>query len=397
MKTLYLDMVSGIAGDMLLGLLLDLGLDQADLEQALKQLPIEGWQLQVAREKRLGITGTRLQVVLSDSEQPQRRWREIDDLIATAHLPETVKSKARKVFRRLGEAEAKIHGKPVEDIHFHEVGAVDAIIDIVGSVYGLERLGIEQLIGGAVPLGFGSCQTAHGNYPLPAPATAELIGGWPVRDAACDKELVTPTGAALLTTLAISNPLPNMHLKRTAYGIGGWDLPDRPNLIRGLLGETGSATLERDSVVVLETHIDDADPETIGFLMERLLTEGALDVGFSPLQMKKNRPGCKITAIVSPNDEATIAHLLLRETGSGGVRTQIVQRYKFQRRFEKIETEFGPVTVKLFFDGERLSHATPEYDECRRLAQQKNLPFPEVQRRLRNAIETHYFLPTDIS
>ncbi|PLX78403.1 MAG: TIGR00299 family protein [Desulfuromonas sp.] len=395
MKTLYLDMVGGIAGDMLLGLLIDLGLEQTDLELTLKQLPIDGWRLQVNREQRLGITGTRLQVILTGAEQPRRRWREIDALIAGTNLSSSVKTKAREVFRQMGKAEAKVHGKPIEDIHFHEVGAVDAIIDIVGSVYGLERLGIEQLVGGTAPLGFGSCQTAHGNYPLPAPATVELLGGWPVRDAACDKELVTPTGAALLATLATSAPLPEMQLKRTAYGIGGWELPDRPNLIRGLLGETDSATLNRDSVVVLETHIDDADPETLGFLMERLLEAGALDVGFSPLQMKKNRPGCRITVISPPLNEATLAHLVLRETGSGGVRTQIVQRYKFQRRLEKIETEFGPVTIKLFFDGENLSHATPEYDECCNLAREKSLPFPEVQRRIRNAIDAHFFLPTD--
>lgn len=394
MKQLYLDLVGGIAGDMFLGLLLDLGLDLGELEEALRSLPVSDWSLRVGTEQRLGITGTRL-VVEVTAPQPHRHWHQIDALIESSPLPATVIGKARTIFRRLGEAEAKVHGKPLEEIHFHEVGAVDAIVDIVGTVFGLERLGIGRLLAGLVPLGFGTCRTAHGPYPLPAPATAELLAGWPVRDANCDRELVTPTGAALLTTLAEPGPLPAMRLSRTGHGIGGWQLPDRPNLLRGLLGESVDSPLERDSVSVLEAHLDDVPAERLGYLMERLLADGALDVGFSPLQMKKNRPGTRVTLICAPADEAALARRLLRETGSGGVRCQNASRYKFERRSRQIDSEFGPVRVKLFFEAGRLSHATPEFDDCRRLALQHNLPLPEVERRIRQAIDTQIFGTTE--
>lgn len=387
MKTLYLDPFSGISGDMFLGLLFDLGLDAEQLCATLKTLPVSGWSIETTRETRLGISGTRA-FVHTDQPQPHRRWSDIDAMLAQAPLDEKIRSKARVMFRRLGEAEARVHGTSLEEIHFHEVGAVDAIIDIVGAATGLRLLQIDLVVCAPLPLSHGFVKAAHGRMPLPAPATAELLAGHPICDANSDRELVTPTGAVIATCLASFGPLPDMQLSRTGYGVGGRELTDRPNLLRGFLGETADQGLETDQVVVLESHLDDASPEWLGHLLDLLLEAGALDVGFTALQMKKNRPGTRLTVISEPAQAQSLATLLLHHSSASGVRSSLQRRWKLPRRIAQVDTPWGAVTVKLFYVGERLLRATPEFEDCRALSCRHGIPLPEIYRQVERAADS---------
>ncbi len=385
MKLLYLDTFAGISGDMFLGLLVDLGLPLAELEAELRKLPVTGWRLECRREKRLGIEGTRVEV-LCEEQKHHRTWAGIDCMLAESALPAPVRELARRIFRRIGVAEAKVHGVPMETVHFHEVGALDSILDIAGAAVGLHQLGIGQVSCSPLPLSRGLVRTAHGNFPLPAPATAEILQGVPVTDAASERELVTPTGAAIAAEIAAFTPLPAMTLTRTGYGVGGWQLDDRPNLLRGLLGDAGGEG-ETDRVDVLETHLDDANPEWLGHLMDRLLTAGALDVAYSPLQMKKNRPGVRVTVIARPAGSDALARLLLHESSAIGVRHYPAQRRKLRRQPATVATPLGEAEVKLLYEGERLVRIAPEYESCRRLATAAGRPLPEVYRLVERAAD----------
>ncbi|TYO97501.1 hypothetical protein EDC39_11041 [Geothermobacter ehrlichii] len=386
MKTLYLDTFSGIAGDMLLGLMVDLGFEADRLRGDLAALGLDGWTLHVRREKRLGIGGTRVEVRV-EKEQPHRSWNRIDRMLADAPLPAAARKQARTIFRLLGETEAKIHGVPLDAIHFHEVGAVDAIIDIVGCCLALQQLGIERLVCSPLPLSRGFVDTEHGRMPLPAPATAALLENVPVVAADCDHELVTPTGAAIVKALAEFAPLPAMRLERTGYGVGGRELADRPNLLRGLLGEETSSGLECDRVTVIESHIDDASPEWLGYLQELLFEHGALDVAFAPLQMKKNRPGAGIILVAPEAEGERLAALLLRQGTSSGVRWRTERRWKLPREIRTVATPFGEVRVKLFQVDRTTRRLSPEFEDCRRIARQTGLPLAEVYRQVECAAE----------
>ena len=300
MNILYLDTFSGISGDMMLGLLVDLGVDLKLIEAGLAKLSVSGYKLEQRPEKRHSIGGTRVEVICED-KQPARTWSEIDAMLAKSPLAEPVRNRARNIFRSLGEAEAKVHQVALDEVHFHEVGAVDAIVDIVGSAIGLHLLGVEKIICTPLPLSRGMIRGSHGAMPLPAPATLQILQGKPVRNADCDRELVTPTGAAIAVEIACFGDMPEMTIERIGYGVGGWDLDDRPNLLRGIIGTENTADgFEQDTVTVIETHIDDSSPEWLGALTERLLSAGALDVGLTALQMKKNRPGTCLTVMAQP-------------------------------------------------------------------------------------------------
>jgi len=388
MTLLYLDTFSGIAGDMLLGLLVDLGLDPEKLEAELRKLPVSGWEIRWERQQRLGITGTRALVSCS-RPQPHRTWSAIDRMLAESPLDPGAVALARGIFRRLGEAEARVHGVPLEQVHFHEVGAVDAILDMTGTAVGLRLLGIDQLLCSPLPLSSGTVATAHGIYPLPAPAVAALLEGAPVVSAASDRELVTPTGAAIAVTAARFAPLPAMTLLKVGYGVGGHELSDRPNLLRGLLGQlsdpAGGLT---DEIVVLECHLDDSSPEWLGDLSEQLLAAGALDVALAPLQMKKNRPGTALTVLAEPAAEQTLARLILTGSSAIGLRSSRARRFKLERRSGKVATELGEIRVKLIYDAGRLLRVTPEYDDCRELARHSGRPLPEIYRLAERAADS---------
>lgn len=385
LKTLYLDAFSGISGDMFLGLLVDLGVDPAAIEAELQKLPVAGWQLECRREKRQGIEGTRL-VVHCAEEKHHRTWADIDRMLAASGLQPPVRELARRIFRRIGEAEARVHGVPLEKVHFHEVGALDSIVDVAGAAAGLHQLGVSEVVCSPLPLARGMIDTAHGAFPLPAPATVAILQGYPVTDGHSEFELVTPTGAAIAAEIAVFGPLPAMTLARVGYGVGGRQLPDRPNLLRGMLGDPAT-TAETDRVAVLETHLDDANPEWLGTLMERLLAAGALDVGYGPLQMKKNRPGLRVTVIAAPEQAAALASLLLRESSAIGVRCHETVRYKLRREERTVATPLGEARVKLLFDGEELVRITPEHDSCRGLAERSGRPLPEVYRIVERAAD----------
>jgi len=387
MKILALDTFSGISGDMMLGLLVDLGVELGAIEAGLRALPVASYRLSVNREARQGITGSRVQVDI-DEQHHHRTWADIDAMLADSTLAEPVKARARAIFRRVGVAEAAVHGVPLETVHFHEVGAVDSIVDIVGAAIGLELLGVDRIFCTPLPLSHGSIACAHGTLPLPAPATLEILKGLPVVDGHCDKELVTPTGAAIAAEIAEFAPLPALTLNRTGYGIGGRDLADRPNLLRGLLGSVDVIQgLKQDTVTILETHIDDATAEMLGFLLEKLLAAGALDAAYTPLQMKKNRPAVRLTVVARPDDREKLARLVLRESSAIGLRWYDSQRLKLRRQLEQIDTPFGRAQVKLLFDGDELLRIAPEYDSARELAARSGRPFPEVLRVIERTAE----------
>jgi len=391
---LYLDPFAGVSGDMFLGLLLDLGVPLATLTDALDALGLDGWQLAQQREKRRGIEGTRA-LVTTEETTHHRTWSEIDALLAASPLAEQPRNLARRIFRKLGEAEAGVHGIPLDEVHFHEVGALDAIVDIVASAVGICHLAPQQVICGPLPAATGTVETAHGTYPLPAPATLRLLEGWPFKAAPANLEWVTPTGAAIVSSVATPGQLPEMTLQKSAYGVGGRDPECIPNLLRGLLG-TPSGAGERDQVTVLETHLDDARPEWLGSLLEQLLAAGALDAGFTPLQMKKNRPGVKLSVICRPADSEALAELMLQESSAIGVRSYTTSRIKLRRESVSLETPLGEAEVKLLYSGERLVRISAEYERCRELALKNRLPLPEVYRIVEQAAAQHYRLPGEI-
>jgi uncharacterized protein (TIGR00299 family) protein len=392
MKLLYLDTFSGISGDMMLGLLVDLGVDLSTIKAELEKLPVSGYRLEQRNEKRHGIGGTRVEV-LCDGQQPSRSWSEIDGMLAASPLNNEVRNVARRIFRRLGDAEAQVHQVALDVVHFHEVGAVDAIVDIVGSAIGLELLKVQKICCAPLPMSSGMIRGSHGAMPLPAPATLQILRGMPIRNAGSDRELVTPTGAAIAAEIAQFETMPEMTIERIGYGVGGWKLEDRPNLLRGIIGkDTSTAACERDTVTVIETHLDDSSPEWLGSLMERLMNEGALDAALSPLQMKKNRPGTQLTVVAPPHAAEHLARLILHESSAIGVRMHETRRMKLRREPATLQTLFGAATVKLIYEGETLLRITPEHACCQALAATSGRPLPEVYRVITATANRHFGL-----
>ncbi|HZV82368.1 MAG TPA: nickel pincer cofactor biosynthesis protein LarC [Geobacteraceae bacterium] len=387
MKTLYIDCTGGIAGDMTVAALLDLGvpLEHLQVELAKLPLPAAGYRISADECLRQGVRGLRFDVVV-EGDQPHRHYRDIVAMIDAGRFSEGIKERAQLVFRRLAEAEAKVHGVSVEDVHFHEVGAVDSIIDIVGTSIGLDYLGIGEIYVSPLPWGSGWVESTHGRLPVPAPATAELLQGLPIHWEIGPGERVTPTGAAIVAALARGSFMPPaMTVEGVGHGAGGKDFPDRPNILRLLLG-TKAAESCHDEIYVLETHIDDMSPEIAGFLMERLLSAGALDVAYSPLQMKKNRPGFRLTLLSEPAKLDELARLVVTESTAIGVRYYPVRRLVLARRSESRSTSMGVVRVKVVNDGSRDLRITPEFDDCRKLALELGLPLLEVYRRVEKEI-----------
>lgn len=369
---------------MFLGLLIDLGLATTQLEDQLKKLQLPGWQLQVDREQRHGIEGCRVQVNCEEQHH-HRHWSDIDRLLAKSSLNSKIRKRARRIFLRLGEAEAQVHGIALERVHFHEVGAIDAIIDLCGAAIGLELLGIERIVCSPLPLSRGLSHCAHGALPLPAPAVLELLHDAPISDSGSNKELVTPCGAAIAREADFFGAIPPMQIQTIGYGVGGWQLEDRPNLLRGIIGICSTTTLQSDRVVVLESHIDDGNPEWLGALIEDLIAAGALDAACKPLQMKKNRPATLLTVITTESLVEKLSHLILTSSSASGVRYYPADRFKLERKECEVATEFGPASAKLFYDDGQLLRITPEFETCRALARSTGLPLPEIYRLVEEA------------
>ncbi|OQX13267.1 MAG: TIGR00299 family protein [Desulfobulbaceae bacterium A2] len=375
----YCDCFSGISGDMLLGALLDAGLAEGRLRELLGALPLEGWSLEVELVNVQGLQAHRVRVQQSHgAHHHHRHLRDIQALLETAPLAEGVRQGALAVFRRLAAAESTVHGCAPEDVHFHEVGAVDAIVDVVGAVAGLAELGVTELWSSALPLSRGWVECAHGWLPLPAPAVCALLHDVPVQGLELEQELVTPTGAAILRGLDCRfGPLPRLRLEAVGYGAGSSERRDgRPNLLRLLLGSPVEAA-EAAEVEVIETQLDDMLPELWPHVAERLLAHGALDVALCPLLMKKGRPGFLVRVVCDPAHGQELKRLLLSETSAIGLRYRRESRWTLPRRAETVSTPWGPVLVKRI-DGPAGPVLTPEYEDCRRLALTAGVPLRSV-------------------
>jgi uncharacterized protein (TIGR00299 family) protein len=388
----YLDCHSGISGNMFLGALLDAGFSLEALQQGLAALPISGYQLTFDTVLDKGVRGVHFDVQLTRQEQPQRHLSDIAALYHASTLPSSVRDTALAIFHCLAEAEATVHGVALEEVHFHEVGAVDAIIDITGAALGIDALGVTQLYASPLPLTHGHVETAHGLLPVPAPATLEILRRVqaPWLPFTAEGELVTPTGAAILATLARFET-PAIAIERVGYGFGrkrfSW-----PNCLRLCLGkplgvdDSRNSETDTDWVTVIEANIDNMSGELIGSVMERLLSVGALDVSYTPMQMKKNRPAVMITVICQVQQSEQFAALLLRETSTLGVRMQQMQRRKARRSLQFLDTPLGPLQVKVKRLGARVLSAAPEYEDCQRVADERALPLTEVYEVAQHAI-----------
>lgn len=387
----YLDCHSGISGDMFLGAMLDAGLSLDTLKNALAALPITGYQLTLEPFHDKGIHGSRFHVFALEQPQPTRHLSDIVALLNASMLPPRTRETALAIFQCLAQAEATVHGSTIEEVHFHEVGAIDALVDIVGAAIAVEALGISQLYASPLPLTSGHVQTAHGLLPIPAPATLEILrrSAAPWRPCPIEGELVTPTGAAILATLARFET-PAIAIERVGYGFGQKQCP-WPNCLRLCLGQARGLLNEEpdtDWVTLIETNIDNMSGELLGGLMDRLLTAGALDVSYTPTHMKKNRPATIITVICPPQQAEALALLLLRETSTLGVRIQQMQRLKAQRTHQHIETPLGTISIKIKRLGAHIISAAPEYEACQRIALERNMPLAEVYEVAQHTIES---------
>ena len=377
-KVCYLDCFSGIAGDMLLGALVDAGLDIAVLRAEIGRLGIAGLSVRAETVRRCGLSATKIHVEAAH-DHSHRSLETIERLIRDSTLDELAKRDSLRAFRRLGEVEAAIHDIPVERVHFHEVGAWDSIADVVGGCAGLRALGVERIVCSPINLGSGTVQAAHGTMPVPAPATARLVEGVPTYSDGPRAELTTPTGAALAVTLSSDfGPPPAMRIGASGYGAGTGDFPGRANLLRVLIGEADQVDSPSEAVWILDASIDDMTPEMAGFAMERLLEAGALDVTLAPVYMKKNRPGFTLSVLAAPEDRTRLGDMMLAETSTIGIRETGARRRTLPRSWREVRTKYGTVRVKVSGGLEGTLKFAPEYEDCRRLARKHEVPFQKV-------------------
>ncbi|MGD9091821.1 MAG: nickel pincer cofactor biosynthesis protein LarC [Anaerolineales bacterium] len=378
MKVAYFDCISGISGDMVLGALIDSGLSTDDLIDGLGSLKISGFTLKQRQVLKNGFRAVKVDVDSTD-QATERRLSEIVDIIEGSSLPKEIKQEAVTIFNRLGSVEANIHGVEQESVHLHELGGLDTIIDIVGTLIGITILGIERIFASPIPLGRGFVKGAHGPIPIPAPATLALLIDVPVVGKDIKGELVTPTGAVLITSLAEAfGPIPDMRLCAVGYGAGGRDLPV-PNVLRLLLGEQPTTThLSTETLITLETNIDDLNPEIFAYFAEQLYESGALDVTLTPIQMKKNRPGTLVSVLCQPENEEKLSSILFIETSTLGIRKQLVERKSLERNIHKVDTLFGAVRVKISHYGGKVIKVSPEFEDCRVLAKSQSVPIREI-------------------
>jgi uncharacterized protein (TIGR00299 family) protein len=378
MRIAYFDCYSGISGDMILGALIDVGLPVKALRSGIAQLNLSGVDLKAEKVRRGNFVGTRVHVITPQEPHSHRHLSDILALLEKSELAEEILTPTRRIFERLGEAEASVHGIPVERIHFHEVGALDTIVDVAGAIIGLNLLGIHEVYASALNLGGGKIQAAHGEMPVPAPGTAALLRGVPVYGSPVEAELTTPTGAAIITTVAkVFGALPPLQIDQIGYGAGGLELPARANLLRLIVGERIN-DLVSDEIAVLETNIDDMNPQLYEPLINALFEAGALDVFLTPIIMKKSRPATVVSAIVPAGLEGSIGPILLNFSSTFGVRFRRMHRQTLPRETLTVQTRFGEVRVKVGRLQGRPIHVVPEYEDCRRLAETGKTPVGDI-------------------
>jgi uncharacterized protein (TIGR00299 family) protein len=387
MKIAYLDCASGISGDMTLGALVDAGIDLAALNAGVKSLGLPGVNLVASTVKKKGFRATQI-TVEHEPEHKHRHLHHITAMIDGGSLTARQKELAHRIFRRLAEAEAKVHNSTIEKVHFHEVGAVDSIADIVGAAIGWDLLGVERIVASHVPTGTGFIEIAHGRCSIPAPATAELLQGVPLAASTVECELTTPTGAAILATLVESfGPLPAMTIERIGYGAGQKDLESQANLLRLLVGRSSDSQAD-ERLWIVETNLDDTSGEVIGHTIARLWEAGALDVYTTAIQMKKNRPGVTLTVLCPAEAVQAVEAILFRETTTLGIRRHEVSRRKLRRETQEVETPWGKVTGITAWLDDTTPRFSPEYESCRQLAEQKEISLREVYEAAQRAFRT---------
>jgi pyridinium-3,5-bisthiocarboxylic acid mononucleotide nickel chelatase len=380
MKLAYFDCFSGISGDMTLGALIDAGCPVDLLRSELQSLQVPGWTLTTEKVWKNGMSATYVRVQTED-QQKHRSLTTILEILKKSSLEEPVRERASRIFQKLGEAEAHVHDAPIEKVHFHEVGAVDAIVDIVGSCIGFQALGIERFACSPLNVGGGTAKMAHGVLPVPAPATARLLQRAPTFSNGVQRELVTPTGAAIVATLCDSfGPQPPMTVSAIGYGAGTADLEGQPNVVRIMIGETARqvSSAGDEEISIIEANLDDMNPQIYGYVLEKALAAGALDVYTTALQMKKNRPGTLLTILCRPEDTDALMSIIFAETTTFGVRTHRAQRRVLPREWVNVSTGYGSVRIKLSRSNGHILHVTPEYDDCRKLAVEKQVPLQQV-------------------
>ncbi len=399
MRIAFFDCFCGASGDMILAACIDAGLDIDRLRERIALLNLEGFRIDAQKVRKQGFAATQLQVVLEpNAPRPHRHLKHIVELIDRSRLSEPVRRRARDIFTRLAEAEAAVHGTSIEKVHFHEVGAIDAIVDIVGACLALDMLGIERVLASAIPPGSGSVRCDHGVMPVPAPATAELLKGVPL--ASCDEpgELITPTGAAILTTLSAGfGPMPAMTLERIGVGAGQREGQTRPNILRLVVGQAVEADHDRetDEILVLQANLDDVTGQVLGHVCEKLLEAGALDVFTTPIYMKKNRPATEISVLAPRAARGAMEDVLFAETTTFGIRSYPVHRSKLSRSIEAVKTEFGEIRIKIGRRGDRVVRVSPEFEDCRQAARQSGRPLLEVMELARRAWQQQADASTD--
>ena len=393
MKTLYFDCFAGASGNMILAALVGLGVDKTALIRQLRQLNISDFDIEFSNVDRSGISALHAEVKVPH-EHIHRHLSDIKKIINDSGLGKTVKERVVAIFTRLAEAEAKIHGIDVEHVHFHEVGAMDAIVDVVGACIGFEMLGIESFACSKVHVGSGFAKMAHGKFPIPPPAVAELLSGVPIYSTDVQGELITPTGAAIISTVCDSyGTIPELKVEKSAYGAGTREYKDFPNTLRLILGETSAATTSdrqspsMDYLVLLETNIDDLSPQILGYVMDRAFELGALDCWFTPIQMKKNRPAAMVSILCEEAKREELTALLYTETSTLGVRVTNIERECLPREVVKIRTEHGDVDVKIARFKGKIVNAKPEYDQIRDIAKSANRPVREVEREILDKLD----------
>jgi len=384
---IYFDLIGGASGNMILGALLDAGLELDVLRAALDGLALPGWTFETKRVTRRGIAATWLDVRVDD-KKTERHLRDLIDVIAASKLPAEAQATSARILTRIGEAEAQIHAQPIEQIHLHELGGLDTIVDVVGAVVGLRLLGVERVVVSPFPLARGRMTMAHGNFPLPAPATLALLHDAPIVGVDGERETITPTAAAILTTLANEyGALPRMTPRAIGYGAGTRDDPT-PNVLRVILGASASSSAVMESIVELETNIDDLNPQMYDYVMARLFEAGALDVTLTPMQMKKNRLATWLRVFAPIERAAELRTILLNETTTLGVRERIVQRYTLAREIILVETEFGKIQTKVAHRPNGTQTITPEYDDCARIAREQGVPLQLILDAVKRCAQT---------
>ncbi|MCK4846360.1 MAG: nickel pincer cofactor biosynthesis protein LarC [Deltaproteobacteria bacterium] len=389
MRVLYFDSPSGISGDMTMAALIDLGVDIKKIKRELKKLGLSNYTIKTTLERRHAIEGVRFKVRTTESKH-HRTFKDIKKIIEKSKLAKEVKVLSIEIFKTLAIAEGSVHGISAEKVHFHEVGAVDSIVDIVGVAIAIIDLKVDAIYSSPIPLGSGLVSTMHGTMPIPAPATIELMRGIPTKPSPVAMELTTPTGAVIAKTLVKEfGPMPAMVIEKIGYGVGGKDFEEIPNILRVVLGEM-TATPESDSqsAIVLETNIDDMTPEIGGYLIERLLKEGALDAYITPVQMKKTRMGMLITVITEEKLKDSLLEVIFTESTSIGVRSYRVERDCLAREIKMIKTPYGKVGVKLSYLNGRLVNSAPEYEDCKLLAEKKGIALKEIMDSARESLRS---------